>query len=178
MKALKYIGITLGAIIALILIVALFVSNDVKYEKSISIDAPIDSVWLNVGSLSAVDKWSPWNDYDPNMKKSMTGTDGTVGAMASWESDVEEVGKGSQTISKIEAPTLLETDLKFYVPYESEAKGYIKLTPEGSGTKVTWGFQSEMPYPFNVTKLIINMEDMMEKDWNSGLSKLKALCEK
>ena len=101
-----------------------------------------------------------------------------VGAMASWESDVEEVGKGSQTISKIEPPTLLETDLKFYVPYESEAKGYIKLSPEGAGTKVTWGFQSEMPYPFNVTKLIINMEDLMEKDWNSGLAKLKSLCEK
>jgi hypothetical protein len=98
--------------------------------------------------------------------------------MASWESNVEEVGKGSQAISKIEAPTLLETDLKFYVPYESEAKGYIKLSPEGTGTKVTWGFQSEMPYPFNVMKLWMNMEEMMDKDWNSGLAKLKALCEK
>lgn len=178
MKALKYIGITLGAILVLILITALFVSKDVHYYKSITINAPIDSVWLNVNSLSAVDKWSPWNDYDPNMKKSMTGTDGTVGAMSSWESDVEEVGRGSQTISKIEAPTLLETDLKFYDPYESEAKGYIKLSPEGNGTKVTWGFQSEIPYPFNIMKLWMNMEEMMDKDWNSGLAKLKALCEK
>lgn len=178
MKTLKYIGIGLVAIIVLILVVALFVEKDVVYEKSITVNAPIDSVWLNVNSLGAVDKWSPWNDYDPNMKKSLTGTDGTIGAMASWESDVREVGKGSQTISKIEPPTLLETDLKFYDPYESEAKGYIKLNVEGEGTKVTWGFKSTMPYPFNVTKLFINMEDMMDKDWNSGLSKLKALCEK
>lgn len=178
MKTLKYVGIALGAIIALLLIVALFISKDVHYYKSISINSPIDSVWLNVNSLAALDKWSPWNDYDPNMKKSMAGTDGTVGAMASWESDVEQVGKGSQTISKIEAPTLLETDLKFFMPYESEAKGYIKLSAEGTGTMVTWGFQSEMPYPFNVMKLWMNMEEMMDKDWNSGLAKLKSLCEK
>lgn len=178
MKALKYVGIALGAVIALVLVAALFISNDVHYYKSITINAPIDSVWLNVNSLAAVDKWSPWNDYDPNMKKSMSGTDGTVGAMSSWESDVDRVGKGSQTISKIEAPTLLETDLKFYTPYESEAKGYIQLSPEGSGTKVTWGFKSEMPYPFNTMKLFMNMEEMMDEEWNSGLSKLKALCEK
>ena len=178
MKALKYIGLGLLAIIVLILVVALFVSKDVVYEKSITINAPIDSVWMNVNSLAAMDKWSPWNDYDPNMKKSLTGTDGTVGAMASWESDVDEVGKGSQTISKIEAPTLFETDLKFYNGYESEAKGYVQLSSEGPGTKVTWGFKSEMPYPFNAMKLFMNMEDIMDKDWNSGLGKLKVLCEK
>lgn len=178
MKALKYIGIGLGAIIVTALLVALFVPKEVIYEKSITINAPIDSVWMNVSTLSAIDKWSPWNDYDPNMKKSMTGTDGAIGAMASWESEVEEVGKGSQTISKIEPPTLFETDLKFYVPYESEAKGYILLNQEGEGTKVTWGFKSEMPYPFNIMKLFMNMDEMMDKDWNSGLGKLKALCEK
>jgi hypothetical protein len=178
MKALKYIGITLASIIALILIVALFISGDVHYEKSISINAPIDSVWLNVNSLSDLDKWSPWNDYDPNMKKSMTGTDGAVGSVASWESEVDEVGKGSQTISKIEAPTMIATELKFLVPYESEAKAIVKLSPEGSGTKATWVFESEIPYPFTLMKLFMNMDEMLDKDWNSGLTKLKALCEK
>jgi hypothetical protein len=177
MKVLKYMGLGLLAIVVIILVTALFVPKDVIYEKSISINAPIDSVWMNVNSLAAVDKWSPWNDYDPNMKKSMTGTDGEVGATASWESEVPEVGKGSQTISKIEPPTLLETDLKFYVPYESEAKGYIQLAAEGEGTKVTWGFKSTMPYPFNVMCLFMDMEEMMGKDWSSGLNKLKALCE-
>jgi polyketide cyclase/dehydrase/lipid transport protein len=177
MKILKYIGIGFLVIIVLTLIIALFVSKEVNYEKSISINAPIENVWENVNSLSALDKWSPWNDYDPNMKKELTGTDGTVGARQSWESDVEEVGIGSQTISKIEAPYLFETDLKFYTPYESEAKGYIKLAAEGTGTIVTWGFNSEMPYPFNMMKLFMNMEEMMDKEWNSGLSKLKKLCE-
>jgi hypothetical protein len=92
MKALKYIGVTLVAIIVLVLIVALFISGKVHYEKSISINAPIDSVWLHAGSLSAVDKWSPWNDYDPNMKKSISQPDNVVGAVSSLESSVDVVG--------------------------------------------------------------------------------------
>lgn len=44
MKALKYVGIALGAVIALVLVAALFISKDVHYHKSITINAPIDSV--------------------------------------------------------------------------------------------------------------------------------------
>lgn len=177
MKILKKVGIGLLILIVITLILALFVSKNLDYEKSISINAPVDLVWENVNSLSDLDKWSPWNDFDPNMKKEWTGIDGTVGASQSWESDVEEVGKGSQTIAKIEAPNLFETDLKFYEPWESEAKAYIMLEAEGSGTKVTWGFHSEMPYPFNITILFMDMEGEMDPVWNNGLSKLKQLCE-
>ncbi|REJ83767.1 MAG: polyketide cyclase [Bacteroidetes bacterium] len=176
-KALKYLGITILVLIAIPLILGLFVSKDFMYEKSISINSPIDSVWTHVSTLAAIDGWSPWNDYDPSMKKEMTGTDGEIGASHSWESPHEKVGKGSQTISKIEKPVLIETDLKFYVPYESEAKGYIKLAPEGEGTKVTWGFSSVMPYPFNVMSLFMDMSEMMDPDFTKGLAKLKDLCE-
>ena len=82
------------------------------------------------------------------------------------------------TISKINVPTLFETDLKFYEPFESEANAYIKLVDEGSSTKVTWGFESEMNYPFNLMKLFMDMEEAMDKDWNNGLGKLRQLCEK
>jgi hypothetical protein len=177
MKTLKIIGLGLLIIVAIPLIAALFISKDVNYEKSISIKAPVEVVWEHVNSLDDIDKWSPWNDYDPDMKKEMSGIDGTLGASQSWESEVPEVGKGSQTISNIQVPYLLETDLKFYTPYESEAKGYIKLVEENGGTIVTWGFKSEMPYPSNLMKLFMNMEEMMDKDWNNGLTKLKNLCE-
>ena len=73
---------------------------------------------------------------------------------------------------------MLEVDLKFLVPYESEAKGIISLRPEGSGTKVTWAFESEIPYPFSVMMLWMSMEDAVGKDWDNGLGKLKALCQK
>ncbi|MDA3905230.1 MAG: SRPBCC family protein [Bacteroidales bacterium] len=177
MKVLKYLGISLLGIIVVVLIVALFVPKDVVYEKSIRIDAPIEAVWENTNSLADMDKWSPWNEKDPEMQKGSSGVDGTIGAEQTWESDKKDVGKGKQTITNIVAPYLLETKLVFYTPYESEAKGYVKLEVEGDGTKATWGFQSEMPYPFNISSLFMNMEDMMSDDFNKGLSKLKEICE-
>lgn len=178
MKILKKIGIVVLIIIAIPLIIALFVSKEANYSKSIAINAPVHVVWENVNSLEDLDKWSPWNDKDPGMKKEWTGTDGTVGASQSWVSDVEGVGTGSQTISNIEAPNLIETDLKFYEPYESEAKAYVKLVAEGSRTVATWGFESEMPYPFNIMGLFMDMGEMLDEDYSKGLGRLKDLCEK
>lgn len=177
MKILKYLGIGIVIIIALVLIVALFVPKEVVYEKSISINAPIETVWENTNSLEDMDRWNPWNDKDPEMKKSSSGIDGTVGAVQTWDSDKKDVGKGKQTITKIVAPTLFETELVFYTPYESEAQAYVKLVDEGTKTKVTWGFQSEMPYPFNISSLFMDMEDMMGDDWRTGLTKLKTISE-
>jgi hypothetical protein len=176
MKALKFVGIVLGTLVGLILIVAIVVPNEFKYEKSIVINAPIDSIWANVNSLSALDKWSPWNDHDPMMKKELTGVDGTVGAMQSWESDI--VGSGSQTIEFINKPALFETELNFYKPQKSHGKAYIKLTPQSSGIKTTWGMTGSMPYPMNIMIAFMDMEKTMGKDWANGLSKLKRLSEK
>lgn len=178
MKILKIIGLLILAIIAFVLIAGLMVSKDFNYEKSITINAPIDSVWTHVGTFASQNAWEPWNEYDPTMKKTYGGTDGTVGATYAWESPQKEVGKGSQTITKVEAPTTFETDLKFLEPFESNSDAYFHLTSEGSGTKVVWGFKSQMPYPFNVMKLFMDMEKEMDKDFGKGLSNLKAISEK
>lgn len=176
MKTLKYIGIGLVVLIAALLIIAVFVPKSFVYEKSITINAPIDSVWGNVNSLGALDKWSPWNDHDPNMKKGMSGIDGTIGAKQSWESEI--VGTGSQTIETIEKPNLFETKLDFLKPHESHGKAFVKLASEGINTKATWGMSGNMPYPANIMILFMNMEKSMGKDWDNGLSKLKKMSEK
>ncbi|MEJ0104558.1 MAG: hypothetical protein WDO19_19240 [Bacteroidota bacterium] len=47
----------------------------------------------------------------------------------------------------------------------------------GTGTKVTWGFDTRYPYPMNVMLLFINMDELIGKDYNAGLDKLKRLSE-
>jgi len=178
MKLLKYIGIGIVVLLLFVLFVALFLPKTFEYEKSITINAPIDSVWVNVNSLAALDNWSPWNAYDPQMIKETSGVDGTVGAIQSWESEIENVGSGSQTIVTVQKPTLFETKLDFYKPHKSHGKSYIKLLTDGVGTKATWGMRGSMSYPFNVMILFMDMEKNMGKDWDSGLSKLKDLSEK
>lgn len=177
MKVLKIIGIVILILILIVAIGSFVTPTKVDYEKSISIDASVELVWDKVNSMEDLNSWSPWVTKDPNMKQELTGEAGTVGEMHSWESEVEEVGRGSQTISNLEAPNLVETDLKFYDPYESEAKAYVKLEADGDGTKATWGFSSDMPRPFNLMMLMTDMEEMIGADYQQGLDNLKSISE-
>jgi len=175
-KAFKIIGIILLCIILIPLIMSLFVSKDFNFETSVTINAPIDSVWTHTNTLAGLDSWSPWKEMDPAMETDAGGIDGEVGAWQSWVSEVKDVGNGKQSIVNIEAPTLIETYLEFYTPYNSEADGYVKLTSMDNKTTATWGFKSIMPYPFNLMKLMYSEEDMKEP-FDKGLNKLKVLSE-
>lgn len=175
---LKKIGLVLGVVIAVLLIAALFVPRLFVYEKSILINAPIDQVWEHTNSLTDLDKWSPWNSYDPDMKKTFEGVDGTRSSKLSWESSVDKVGAGSRTLVKLTPPFELQTELKFYNPYESEAKEYFILESKNeNSTLVTWRFTSDMPYPFNLLQLVMNINEAIGKDFEKGLQQLKKLCE-
>ena len=175
MKLSKFIGIVLGTLVGLVLIIALFAPKEFKYEKSIVINAPIEKVWENVNSLSALDKWSPWNAQDPNMKKELIGVDGTIGAIQNWESKI--VGSGSQTIETIDKPAFFETKLDFYKPHKTQGKSYVKLTKEKSHTRACWGMTGKIAYPVNIMILFMNIEKDQGKDWDNGLSKLKMISE-
>ncbi|WBV61221.1 SRPBCC family protein [Chryseobacterium camelliae] len=179
MKTLKRIFIGLALILVLLLIIAAFISGDCKYEKSITINAPTEKVWQNTSTLKAMDVWSPWNDLDPNMKKEWSGVTGNPGEKVCWESKNENAGKGCQEVKKVDAANKrIDTEIKFLTPYESEANAYVTVTPEGNGSKATWGFTSKIPYPFTIMKLFMNMEDAIGKDYQKGLSKLKSVSEK
>ena len=178
MKILKKILYAILALVVLWLIAAAFVSGDIKYEKSIAINAPVDKVWGHVNSLRAMDEWSPWNDKDLNMKKEWSGNTGNPGEKMCWEGN-EEVGKGCQTITKVDAAAKrIDTEMKFLTPYESEGQAYVTVVPDGTGSKATWGFTSQIPYPFTLMKLFMKMEDAVGKDYQLGLSRLKTLSEK
>ncbi|MBL1220438.1 SRPBCC family protein [Chryseobacterium sp. L7] len=179
MKILKKIIIVLASVLLLWMLVAAFISGDCVYEKSISINASPEKVWQQTNSLKAMDQWSPWNDLDPGMKKDWTGTTGQAGEKVCWDSQKDAAGKGCQEVKKVDtAGKRIDTQLLFLTPYKSEADAYVKIVPEGSGSKATWGFTSKIPYPFTVMKLFMNLEDAIGKDYQKGLSRLKELSEK
>lgn len=178
MKALKITGIIALALAALVFVLNLFASKSFDMERSIVINAPKEAVFSHVQYLEKHDAWSPWREYDPDMKTVLTGTDGTVGATSSWDGN-DDVGKGSQTLTKVQPYDLVEAKLVFLEPFESSADAYFILSDAGNGaTKVTWGFRSPMPFPFNIMGLFMNMEKEIGADYEKGLAKLKALVEK
>ena len=176
MRAIKTILIIVGALVALVLILGLMGSKTYRYERSVTIAAPSDAVYPHVSSLGAMDKWSPWNDLDTNMKKSLEGTDGAVGAVAKWEGN-DDVGKGEQKITEVMEGKGIRTHLTFLEPWQQECDAGIDLEPKGDSTKVTWYMAGENGFMGKVMGVFMDMDAMIGKDFEKGLGRLKANVE-
>jgi hypothetical protein len=175
-KTLKIIAGIILFIIAFLLIAAIFVGKTVHVERAITINRSPEELWPLVSTFESHTKWSPFIKQDPAVKLTYEGQPGTVGSVYSWKGN-SDVGSGRQTMTKLERPTRVESDLKFFEPMEAEAKAFITLTPAGQATKAVWGFDSEYAYPMNVILLFIDFDEMLGKDYNDGLVKLKQLAE-
>ncbi|MEO8589248.1 MAG: SRPBCC family protein [Flavobacteriales bacterium] len=179
MRALKTILIILGVLIALAIIIGATGSPAFHYERSVTIAAPVDVVYPHVSSLGALDKWSPWNEKDPAMKKSLEGVDGTVGAVAKWEGN-DDVGTGEQRIDSLVPNKLMRTHLTFH-DWAMESTAGIALSENGDSTRVTWFMegQNEGMSGFfrKVMGVFIDMDARLGKDFETGLGQLKTLAE-
>jgi hypothetical protein len=116
---------------------------------------------------------------DPAMKKSFTGTDGTVGFISAWESADKNVGKGEQEIRKIVAGERIDFELRFIKPFAGVANAFMTIESLTENlTKIRWGFDSKMNYPMNLMLLFMKMDKMIGNDFETGLTKLKNILEK
>ncbi|HMW67012.1 MAG TPA: SRPBCC family protein, partial [Chitinophagaceae bacterium] len=169
--------IVLG-LIGLLLLAGLFISKDLQANKEIVINKPVDEVFGFIKYLKNQQLYSKWAALDADMKNEYNGIDGQPGFVNHWVGN-KKVGEGEQEITAIEEGKAIYTDLRFIKPFKSFAK--VKMTAEAIGassTKVSWGFQSKMNYPLNIMKLFMNMNEMIGKDFSTGLTNLKNLLEK
>ena len=173
----KKLLLALAAIVVVLSIVIALQPGDFKVSRSVVINAPAAKPFAVVNDLHRWDDWSPWSKRDPQMKKEFSGAPSGVGAAYAWEGN-KEVGKGHQTIVASKPGELVEVDLVFEKPFAGQNVVDFSFAPEGQGTKVTW----TMSGPANfISKFFIMtgmMDKMIGKDFDEGLSSLKALAEK
>jgi hypothetical protein len=179
MKILKIVGLVILGVIALALITAAFAKKDFAVKREVTINKPKQEVFDYIKYLKSQDDFSVWNRKDPAMKREFKGTDGTVGAMSSWDSENKEVGKGEQTITAVKEGEQIDFDLHFIKPFEGHDHAYFTTTAvDSTQTKVVWGFDGKMAYPMNLMLMFCNMDAMMGKDLQKGLDDLKGILEK
>lgn len=179
MIIIKRILIVLILIVSIVLIAAYFMPKDYAIQREITINKPVDSVFNYVKYLKNQNQFSVWANIDPKMKSTYKGTDGTVGSISAWESDVKEVGVGEQEITKITEGKRIDFALRFKKPMDDTAVGFMSTEAiAGNQTKVKWGINGVFPYPMNIMMPMMNMDTMIGKDLNKGLENLKAQMEK
>jgi hypothetical protein len=179
MKVLKIVFFSIIGIIAIALITALFLKKEYAVEREVIINKPKAEVFAYLLPLKNQDNFSVWAKKDPDMKKEYKGTDGTVGFVSSWDSQKDDVGKGEQEIKKIADGERIDYELRFIKPFESTDNAFMSTEAATENqTKVKWGIFGKIPYPMNLMVLFCDMDKMLGKDIEAGLTNLKGNLEK
>jgi hypothetical protein len=176
MKILKFIGLGIVSLIALLLIIALFIPNDYTVSVSTTINKPKQVVFDYTKLVKNQEYYSIWVMQDPNVKMDYQGVDGTVGFKASWDSKDDNVGAGSQQITAI-SEERIDVDLHFERPMKSEAKASTLLEAISENqTKITAEFYGHSSYPMNLMNFM-GAKYITEAE-TQNLANLKKILEK
>jgi hypothetical protein len=179
MSLTRKILIAIAGVIAILLIIAAFAPKNYAVQREITINKPKAEVFEYIKYLKNQGNFSKWAMMDPAMKKSYTGTDGTVGFISAWESENKEVGTGEQEIKSITEGERIDFELRFKVPFEATEAAYMTTEAiSDTETKVQWGFNGHTPYPMNLMLLCMDFEGMIGGDLQTGLTNLKTVLEK
>ena len=153
MKILKYIGIALAGIIALLLVIALFIPKQYTVSVTETINKPQQEIFEYVKLVKNQEYYSVWVMSDLS-SLSYAGVDGTVGCVQSWNSKDDNVGEGAQEITKI-TPNRIDVDLRFKRPFESNQKAATLLKAISPiVTEVTSEFYGNDTYPLNLMSFV------------------------
>ena len=172
----KKLLLGLVAVIAIILIVATFQSDDMNVTRSATFTAPPEAAFKVVNDFRQWDAWSPWSKLDPAMKKTLEGPPEGKGAIYRWSGN-NEVGEGSTTLVESKPNEMVAMKLEFVRPFAGTSDVQFTFAPEGTGTKVTWAMQSKKPFLGKVMGLFMDCEKMCGDQFNEGLTNLKKIVE-
>jgi hypothetical protein len=179
MKILKIVLFIIIGFVTIVLLVAAFTKKEYAIEREIVIAKPKEEVFHYLKYLKNQQDFNVWTQMDPTMKKEYKGTDGTVGAVYSWNSKDKNVGRGEQEIVGIKEGEKIDFELRFFEPFEAKDHAYFATEQvENNQTKVKWGFDGKMKYPMNILLLFMDMDKMLGDQLMQGLKNLKTNLEK
>lgn len=161
---------------AIILIAASTKPDTVHYERTIVINARPDRILSEIDDFHKWTAWSPWDKLEPDMKRTYSGASRGVGAKYAWEGK-KKAGAGNMEMAEVTADSV-KLDLNFIKPWEAHCIARFKTTSEGQGTRLTWTMDGPNTYMGKVFSLVVNMDKIIGKDFETGLAAIKQQAEK
>ena len=172
----KTIIAVIAAAIAAVLLYAATLPDTFRVERTTTIEAPPERVFLHVNDFHRWIAWSPWEKKDPAMQRSHSGAPAGKGAAYAWDGN-QKVGQGRMEIVESDAPQRVKIQLDFLKPFEARNMAEFSFTPAGNGTQVTWAMYGPTPYLSKVMQVFMSMDRMVGPDFEAGLVNLKQLVE-
>ncbi|RKD91805.1 SRPBCC family protein [Mangrovibacterium diazotrophicum] len=175
MKILKKILLTVIILALVFVIIAWFLPQNIEINRQIKIDAPARVVFNQVNDLRSWQKWAVWNQIDPDMKISYEKLGIGQGAGYHWESENEQVGKGSLFIETSVPYDSILIQLSFDGHGDAQAPFYF--TEENKQTNVSWSFKTDLGNNPLLRWMGLLFDSMIGPDLEKGLENLKVVAE-
>jgi len=176
LKKLGILGAVFLGLIVVFLIVVAMQPAAFQIERSETIAAPPATVYGLVNNFRQWDKWSPWAKLDPDMKTTYEGPESGVGAVYTWTGN-DQVGEGRMEISESEANKRIRIQLDFKRPFEATNTTDFVFDGAADTTTVTWKMHGENNFIGKAFGLLMDMDAMIGKDFEAGLSAMKTVAE-
>jgi uncharacterized protein YndB with AHSA1/START domain len=166
-----------GAFVAVVLIIAAIKPDTFEVRRSATIKAPPDRIFPLINDYRQWAAWSPYENKDPQMKRTFGPVTSGKGATYAWDGD-SNVGVGNMVIADAAAPSKITIKLNMLKPIEAHNDVAFTLVPQGDATTVTWAMQGPVPYFAKIIHVFFNVDKMVGGDFEVGLANLKTLAEK
>ena len=141
-------------------------------ERTAVVPAPPQRVFDLVSDFHLWRRWSPWEDLDPDLRRTYSGADAGTGAVYEWSGN-RKAGQGRMEIVDATATSHVAIALDFVKPFRSSNATEFTLTPEGEGTRVRWSMTGPRPLLMRLFGFLFDMEKMVGKDFEKGLLQLR-----
>ncbi len=177
---LKIVGIVVVVLIVAVAAVVAYAStrpDSFRVQRSASIKAPPDKIFPLINDYRNWPQWSPYENRDPDMKRTFSGAPSGKGAKYAWEGN-RNVGSGAMEIIDTAPPNKILIKLDFIKPFEGHNVAEFTLEPQGDATNVTWAMHGPVPLVGKVMHMVMDMDKMIGNDFAAGLEKMKAAAEK
>ncbi|MBZ6076076.1 SRPBCC family protein [Microvirga puerhi] len=171
----KTAAIVLAVLLVAILAFAAMRPDTFRVQRSASINAPSEKIYAFIDDFRQWQAWSPYEKLDPGMTRSLSGAQSGKGAVYQW--DGSKAGSGRMEIVDGSPGSKVVIKLDFIKPFEGHNIAEFILEPSGGKTTVTWAMYGPSPFIAKLMGLFINMDTMIGKDFEAGLSNLKAVAE-
>ena len=98
------------------------------------------------------------------------------GAKYGWQGN-KQVGHSRMEIVESTPPTRVLMKLDFITPFPANNMAEFTLQPQGDSTIVTWAIYGPSPYISKLMSVFFSFDNMIGKEFETGLANLKAVTE-
>jgi uncharacterized protein YndB with AHSA1/START domain len=145
-------------------------------QRDVTIDAPPSRVYEQIVNFHNWPNWSPWEDVDPDLRRTYSGAPAGVGAAYAWSGN-RKAGRGRMEIVDATEPSRVRIDLRFEKPFKARNDTEFTVEQSGSGSRVTWSMTGPKTLMTRAMGLFTSMDKMVGPDFEKGLARLKTTTE-